>query len=134
MAARKAPSSFARWLMLKKEADQFPSRELTTRELDKVEAFIRKWDAQGRALYFCVNTIKKGERRNKDNVDELVGLHADLDFKGIVEGCKRIEEVLAGLPCQPSCVVFSGHGLHGYWWFVKCCRQPTRTRRASKHC
>ena len=96
---------------------QAPPQELITREPDKVEAFIRKWDAQGRALYFCVNTIKKGKRRNKANVAELVGLHADLDFKGIVEGRKRIEEVLAGLPCQPSCVVFSGHGLHGYWWF-----------------
>ena len=101
----------------KEEADQFPSRELTTRELDKVEAFIRKWDVQGRALYFCVNTIKKGKRRNKANVAELVGLHGDLDFKGIVEDRRQIEKVLADIPLPASCVVFSGHGLHGYWWF-----------------
>ena len=116
-ARSEGPVFFSSLANLKKEADQFPTRELITRELDKVEDFVREWDAQGRALYFCVNTIKKGKRRNKANVAELVGLHADLDFKGIVEGRKRIEEVLAGLPCQPSCVVFSGHGLHGYWWF-----------------
>ena len=78
---------------------------------------MRKWDVQGRALYFCVNTIKKGKRRNKANVAELCCLHADLDFKGIVEGRKRIEDVLADLPHPPSCVVASGHGLHTYWLF-----------------
>jgi RecA-family ATPase len=96
------------------EPGRHPPKELITRELDKVEAFVRKWDVPGRALYFCVNTIK-GKRRNKANVAELVGLHADLDFKGIVED--HIEDVLAGLPHPPSCVVASGHGLHCYWLF-----------------
>jgi hypothetical protein len=112
-----SPVFFCSLANLKEEADRFPSKDLITLELDKVEDFIRKWDVQGRALYFCINTIKKGKRRSKSNVAELLGLHADLDFKGIVEGRERIEEVLADLPCQPSCVVASGHGLHGYWWF-----------------
>ena len=78
--------------------------------------FVTKYDAPGYAIYFCVSTLKPGEVwRNKKNLSEIVCLHADLDFKGIVETRDEIERVLKRLPLRPQLVNFSGNGLHCYW-------------------
>jgi hypothetical protein len=34
-------------------------RHLVTRDIDVIEAFRRKWDRPGRALYFCTATYRK---------------------------------------------------------------------------
>lgn len=57
-----------------------------TRQADSVHDFVTKYDAPGYAIYFCVSTLKPGAVwRDKKNISEIVCLHADLDFKGIVE-------------------------------------------------
>jgi hypothetical protein len=91
-------------------------RSIVTRDCERVVEFIEKWDQPERALYFCVNTLRPDcLRRAKENIDELVCLYADLDFKHIEAERKDIEAVLRALPCRPNVVVFSGHGLHAYW-------------------
>ena len=82
----------------------------------RFEKFAAEWDKPERALYFCVGALKPGQTwRNKENLGQLVCLHADLDFKNITLPRQRIECVLDSLPLRPQLVVFSGHGLHAYW-------------------
>jgi RecA-family ATPase len=95
---------------------ELPPVELYTRDLSEVEAFLKRYDKPGRAVYFGVNTVLDGKTRSKENVAEITALHADLDFKGIVEDRKEIEAVLARLPLLASVIVCSGNGLHPYWW------------------
>jgi hypothetical protein len=97
---------------------RIPPRSIVTRDPERVETFAARWDQPERALYFCVATLKPGiTRRAKENLSELVCLHADLDLKGIIESRKQIEGAIKRLPLRPHLVVFSGHGLHCYWLF-----------------
>lgn len=96
------------------EADKFPPRNVVTRDFAKVDQFVKQYDVAGRACYFAVNTFS-GKKRSKDTVDEINALHLDIDFSGVVETRAQIEDVLKNIDCQPSAVVFSGHGLHAYW-------------------
>src|SRR5262249_18480405 len=78
---------------------------------DAVVRFIRKWDRPDRALHFCLTTLKPGSTR----LDKLVCLHADLDFRCIVESDNWIDRAIEALPLRPQLVVCSGHGFHLYW-------------------
>ena len=99
---------------------QIAPRSVVTRELDVVEKFTAKWDQPGRALYFCVSTLRPGApRRTRENVAELPGLHVDVDFKDVEAAPSEIEAALAQLPLQPQRINSSGHGLHCYWLFPK---------------
>jgi RecA-family ATPase len=111
-----APICIVSYANLKEEANQFPPAEIYTRDMREVDRFVKKYDKPGRAVYFGVNPVVKGKRRNKQNIAEITTLHTDLDFKTIVESRKEIEAVLARLPLPASLIVFSGNGLHGYWW------------------
>jgi P4 family phage/plasmid primase-like protien len=101
-----------------------PPRWVVTRELEIVEKFAAKWDLPGRALYFCVSTIKPGgpvrfdrSRRTKDNLSELICLHVDIDLKSVDATPQEIERALSQLPLPPHRVNFTGHGFHCYWLF-----------------
>lgn len=98
----------------KGEADKYPPRSIVTRDPDVVDAFIAKYDTPGRSCYLCVNTVK-GSKRNAETVDEIHALHADLDFKDIVERPEIVLDVLESMKNRPSIVVRSGHGYHAYW-------------------
>jgi hypothetical protein len=93
------------------------SRWIASREVERIEKFVAKWDQPERALYFCVSTVRAGQQRSKDTVVELTCLFADLDFKTIEEDGDKIKKVLRALPLPPQLVNFSGHGLHCYWPF-----------------
>src|SRR5262245_52742428 len=59
-------------------------RKLLNREVAKLAAFTAKWDQPGRALYFCVATLKPNSpERSKAVLAELVQLHLDIDFKDV---------------------------------------------------
>jgi hypothetical protein len=101
------------------ETGRIPPQQIVTREVMATERFAAKWDRPGRALYFCVATLRPGVlRRAKANLHELVCLHADLDAKHIDADPGQILELISRAKTQPplpSLAVFSGHGLHLYW-------------------
>lgn len=97
---------------------QFPPKHLYTRDFAAIERFVAKWDVPGRAVYFGVNTVQEGKDRRKENTAEITGLHADLDFSGVMEESQEeIPAVLDSLPLLPQQVNFSGHGLHLFFVF-----------------
>ena len=95
----------------------FKPPRLITRDVAPLEKFIAKWDRPRRGMFFCVGILERGASRSKENVRETIGLWADIDFKGVVENEPQIRAQILTLRCQPSVVVFSGHGLHLYWLF-----------------
>lgn len=102
-----------------RNSNQVGERHIHTRLPSQITSFMNKWDKPGRGLFFCVGTVKAGAKRNKENIVETIGLHADIDFKN-VEGVSAREDVvrkLATLMYPPTIVVFSGGGLHCYWLF-----------------
>ena len=92
-------------------------KHVATRDDAKVTVFIAKWDRAGRGLFFCVSTIKPGEKRNKESVAEIPGLHADIDFKDVDDDEATILRRVKTLPCPPTIINRSGNGLHCFWRF-----------------
>ena len=101
---------------IKDDPTEPTERHLTTRDPARVDAFKLKWDRPGRGLFICVATIN-GVKRNKDACVETGFLHADIDFKNVVEDEPTIRERLRTLRYPPSIIVRSGNGLHCYWLF-----------------
>jgi DNA polymerase I-like protein with 3'-5' exonuclease and polymerase domains len=102
----------------KEEKRKYPPRDDVSRNIAALEGFVAKWDVPGRAIYYCVSTIKPGlRRRAKDNLAELTGLHIDIDFKTATAAPDGILSVLDKLPLPPTIVNHSGHGFHCYWLF-----------------
>src|SRR5262249_38439545 len=71
-------------------------RTVTTRQPDRIEAFLEKWDRKDRALYLCPATLRPGATtRSKQTLAELNGLHCDIDFKSVANaGPAEIERRL----------------------------------------
>jgi P4 family phage/plasmid primase-like protien len=91
-------------------------KHVITREVDAIRRFVRKWDRRGRAIYFCVATIRpNATQRAKATISEIVLLHVDVDFKDSDLAPAEIEARVKQLRLPPSIVVSSGHGLHLYW-------------------
>ena len=81
--------------------------------------FLKKWDREDRALYFCAATVQlDATKRSKETLAELNGLHCDIDFKSVAHaGPAEIERRLRETMLLPTFVVLSGNGLHAYWCF-----------------
>jgi phage/plasmid-associated DNA primase len=90
-------------------------QSIAVRKPDDIERFLTRWDQPERGLFFCVGTVN-GER-NKPNIVETIGLHADIDFKDVDESVEDIERKLGNLRFAPSIMVRSGNGVHAYWLF-----------------
>jgi phage/plasmid-associated DNA primase len=106
---------------------QVGERHVITRTPAHITQFVAKWDRKKRGLFFCTGTVKAGvEQRNKDNIAETPGLHADIDFKNVdlVNGRDDVLRQLARLKYPPSAIVFSGGGMHCYWLF----KEPLETQ------
>ncbi|WP_068016385.1 hypothetical protein [Rhodoplanes sp. Z2-YC6860] len=89
-----------------------------TRHPSQIASFVSRWDKPGRGIFFCVGTVKNGQTRNKENIVETACLHADLDLDKIESdpSCEVVLRKVAQLMYQPSAIVFSGGGLHLYWF------------------
>jgi hypothetical protein len=109
---------------LSNEKGRGNEQHVITRDPAKVKKFLAQWDVAGRGTYYCTGTLKPGqERRITENIFELVGLHADIDFKGVADDPADILRQLMQLPCPPTIIVNSGHGQHCFWLF----REPIGT-------
>jgi RepB DNA-primase from phage plasmid len=94
-------------------------RHILTRSTEQISGFVGKWDRPGRGLYFCTATIQPdATRRAKETLAELVALHADIDFKSVVETPEEIERIVGQLSPPPTRVHHSGHGLQLFWRFA----------------
>ena len=64
-----------------------------------------------------MSTIALGSpTRNKENTAEICTAHTDLDFRSIAEDEPAIRQIADTLSKPPSSIVFSGGGLHLYWF------------------
>jgi hypothetical protein len=83
------------------------------------EAFVKEYNRQGWGVYNCVSPLKSA-KRTKDNVAQIVGLHADLD---VYKSGAPKEEVIEKLrdTLTPfgilSLINSSGRGLQAYLLF-----------------
>ena len=99
---------------------------IATRAPDEIAAFAQRQDRPERGVYFCVATVRPGAPgRAKDTLDELNCLHCDLDFDKIDAEPDEVRRALRALPCPPSVVNATGHGLHALWLFREA---PAATR------
>jgi hypothetical protein len=81
-----------------------------------VDELVKAWDKPERGTFFAVNTVRPGEtRRCKDNVFEIVCLHADIDFAKIEIEPAQVLQILNELEYPPSLIVSSAHGYHIYF-------------------
>jgi P4 family phage/plasmid primase-like protien len=90
-------------------------RHVLTRDLDKIEDFVRRHDEAGRGCFFSVGTIADGSPRRKDHFQQICAIHADVDFKDVEGTPEEIRFALLNLPHQPAWQVETGNGMHLYW-------------------
>lgn len=64
----------------------------------------------------CTRTDEavRERRGTRESLQDLTAFWADIDAK-FFEGLETAREVLKRFPLEPSIVVFTGHGFHGYW-------------------
>ena len=82
----------------------------------RAEAFAREHDKPGMGVYDCVSLLKE-ERRAKDTVAEIPGLHWDIDSRQVGETKEQIIErarTKLGAFGLLSRLVDSGRGIHVY--------------------
>ena len=80
----------------------------------QAQAFIKREDLPGRAVYECIGLV--GERRRaKDTVVSLAQIVVDLDLKNIEQSRDEVIQCVRALVLPPSDIIDSGHGLHPKW-------------------
>lgn len=89
-----------------------PTERLFTRDLRKIEDFIK--NGAGDVFHGTATRKPDAETGTKDDVDEIVCLTVDVDFK--VTPQEDLEKTLQEFPCVPTLIVDSGNGRHLYWF------------------
>lgn len=98
-------------------AGQAPKR-VFTRDPKIVTSFVKKWDTEGRGMFFGVATRKKGTHGGgKEDLHELLCLHVDIDVEKYELDFQDVLTELLYLDHRPTYVINSGFGLHAYWLF-----------------
>ena len=93
-----------------------PQFELFSADPGEIDAFTRRHDVPGRAVYCCINPLVDGAtRRCLETVARIERLPFDLDFKDLVEIRANIDAKLRDLPLEPTAVIDSGGGRHVSW-------------------
>jgi putative DNA primase/helicase len=96
-----------------------------TRDLPLVVDFCTRWDCPGRGTYFAVATRRRDASNGKrESLAELPGVWVEID--GYKHGLttEACVQALLACPLKPTCIVFSGRGVHAYWLF----REPLDVR------
>ncbi|MCK1324224.1 hypothetical protein IVB16_17175 [Bradyrhizobium sp. 183] len=104
-------------------------RHIIGRNFAQVQGFMEKWDINGRGMFVCVSTQREGtQKRNKENCKETNAGHTDIDFKGVnglgADPRGEVLKQIGRLRLQPSAIVFSGNGIHVYYFF----KEPVDTQ------
>jgi hypothetical protein len=87
---------------------------LMTDNVGQLQKFVQEHDKPGRAVYRAPNPLKDiATRRSKDDIEAIVSLHFDLDFKRIADAPEKVCEKLLALPL-PFEIVETGGGIHLY--------------------
>ena len=69
-------------------------KRIITRDVGEITRFVAKRDGPGHGVFFCVGTIfPQARRRAKENISEIIGLHADIDFNPF---CSQIPQKFSG--------------------------------------
>lgn len=91
-------------------------KPLFGRDMELVVAHCRRWDMEGRGMFFGTCTrlpgVSKGTRAH---LSECRALWVDIDCVKQGLGTAEAISALHGLPFLPSVVIDSGGGLHAYW-------------------
>jgi P4 family phage/plasmid primase-like protien len=115
---------------VKDDPNEVGQRHVMTRDTEIIDSFVTKWDRSGRALYFCVGTIKAGSsRRAKETLAELVCIHVDIDWKDFDLSPAEIGARVRELRLQPTFIVLSGNGMHLYWLLKEALPAPESIER-----
>ena len=95
--------------------------KLITQANDNVDRFIDRCDkpiCEG-GIYFCTATLRNGHTdRKAEDCFEFVSLFADTDDKNHDLSWGQVIALLDALPCPPTLIVNSGHGLQPHWLFA----------------
>ena len=93
-----------------------PQYELYSDDPGEIDAFVKKHDVPGRAVYCCTNPLVPGaSRRCIETVARIERLSFDVDFKDLAESPAEIDARLRDLPLMPTTVNDSGGGRHVVW-------------------
>jgi hypothetical protein len=92
----------------------YPHHEYV-RSAEDYDAFIKRNDKPGLALYHAVARLKEGAARSKENVESSHYVWTDIDYKDHpdIEASEIKRRILEG-PNPPSFMVLSGGGVHPY--------------------
>lgn len=98
------------------EPEDNSGRPLFGRDMELVGAHCRRWDMEGRGMFFGTCTrlpgVSKGTRQH---LSECRALWVDIDcMKHGIDTADAIS-VLRSLPFPPSIIIGSGGGIHAYW-------------------
>ena len=88
--------------------------ELFSNNPTEIDAFIKRWDVPGRAIYACINPLKRQQADASTNVSRIERIHVDIDFKDLVES-RASSTALLHLPVQQTVVRDSGGGRHSIY-------------------
>src|SRR6516165_3167195 len=81
----------------------------------QAEAFARREDVPGRAVYDAINTFRDdATKRCKETVEEIIALPVDIDLKDLEDDREDVIKKLMALPLPPTELRDSGHGLHPF--------------------
>ena len=110
--------------------------ELATRQPDAVAKFVATYDKPENecAIYYVTATLKNGTAKRPEAADclQFVSAFADIDDANHELDRATVIERLEALPCPPTYVVDSGHGLQPVWLFDKPTEDAERVIAARK--
>jgi AAA domain len=92
--------------------------KLVTRATAEISRFIVSYDKPEpqTAIYYCTATLRNGHAsRATEDCWEFVSLFADIDDKNHDLSWGRVITLLEALPCPPTLIINSGHGLQPHW-------------------
>lgn len=74
-----------------------------------------KTNRQGYGIYIGINPRPVSGEKEQDAIRDIVCLWADVDAKNFTSGKQEALKRISEFPIEPTFIVDSGNGYHGYW-------------------